>query len=154
MGGFEVYREYDSGGGVTLERESLHVMDARQRVALVETRTHGTDPAPPQLIRYQLGNHLGSVSLEIDNAGRVISYEEYCPYGNTSYLAGRTVTEVSLKRYRYSGMERDYESGLNYHGARYCASWLGRWASCDPTGLADSLNLYEYAKCAPTVLAD
>ena len=154
VGGFEVYREYDSGGGVTLERESLHVMDARQRVALVETRTHGTDPAPPQLIRYQLGNHLGSVSLEIDNAGRVISYEEYCPYGNTSYLAGRTVTEVSLKRYRYSGMERDYESGLNYHGARYCASWLGRWASCDPTGLADSLNLYEYAKCAPTVLAD
>jgi len=29
-------------------------------------------------------------------------------------------------------MERDEESGLNYHGARYYAAWLGRWTSCDP----------------------
>ena len=39
LGGFEVYREYDAGGNVTLERETLHVMDDKQRVALVETKT-------------------------------------------------------------------------------------------------------------------
>ena len=43
LGGYEIYREYDSTGTVvTLERESLHVMDDKQRIALVETRTQAT----------------------------------------------------------------------------------------------------------------
>ena len=29
-------------------------------------------------------------------------------------------------------MERDEESGLEYHSARYYVPWLGRWLSCDP----------------------
>ena len=54
LGGFEVYREYGgSGTSVDLERESLHVMDDKQRIALVETRTQGDDGSPVQLIRYQ-----------------------------------------------------------------------------------------------------
>ena len=132
LGGFEVYREYGSGETVTLERETLHVMDDKQRVALVETRTQGNDGSPAQLQRYQFSNHLGSASLELDDQAQVISYEEYCAYGNTSYQAGRSAVEVALKRYRYTGMERDEESGLNYHSARYYATWLGRWVSCDP----------------------
>ena len=41
LGGFEIYREYDGNGTtVTLERETLHVMDDKQRIALVETKTH------------------------------------------------------------------------------------------------------------------
>jgi len=154
LGGFEVYREYDSTNAVTLERQTLHVMDAKQRVALVETRTQGNDGSPTQLQRYQFSNHLGSASLELDDQAQVISYEEYCPYGNTSYQAGRSAVEVALKRYRYTGMERDEETGLSYHKARYYATWLGRWTSCDPTGLTDSLNLYEYVRSSPTGLAD
>jgi RHS repeat-associated protein len=142
LGGFEVYREYDSGGAVTLERESLRVMDDMQRIALVETRTQGNDGLPSQLMRFQFSNHLGSASLELDDAAQVISYEEYCPYGNTSYQAGRSTVEVGLKRYRYTGMERDEESGLNYHTARYYATWLARWTSCDPVGPSSSVNLY------------
>ena len=42
-----------------------------------------------QVIRYQLGNHLGSASLELDRDGAVISYEEYHPYGTTAFQAGR-----------------------------------------------------------------
>ena len=128
LGGFEVYREYDgSGNSVSLERESLHVMDDKQRIALVETKT--LDVASPltlhpPLVRYQFGNHLGSASLELDDAGQIISYEEYTPYGSTSYQAGRSAAEVSLKRYRYTGMERDEESGLCYHGMRYYAPWF------------------------------
>ena len=154
LGGFEDYREYDGTGAVALARQTLHVMDDKQRVALMETRTQGSDGAPAQLVRYQFSNHLGSASLELDDVAQVISYEEYCPYGNTSYLAGRSVTEVSLKRYRYSGMERDEESGLNYHGARYYAVWLGRWASCDPAGLVDGYNLYRMAGCNPIRFTD
>jgi RHS repeat-associated protein len=151
LGGFEVYRKH---GANPLVRETLHIMDDQQRVALVETRTLGNDGSPAQLIRYQFGNHLGSASLELDHAARVISYEEYTPYGSTSYQAGRSAAEVSLKRYRYTGMERDEESGLSYHSARYYAGWLGRWLSADPAGLTDGANLYVYVRLNPVRLID
>lgn len=137
LGGFEIFRRHGGAIGTdtaTLERETLHVMDDRQRIALVETRTRdtaGTDPAPRRLIRYQHGNHLGSSSLELDDAAQIISYEEYTPFGSTSCQAVRSQTETA-KRYRYAGKERDEESGLQYYGARYYMPWLGRWAAPDP----------------------
>jgi len=153
LGGFEIYREYD-GSSVTRtnERETLHIMDDQQRIALVETKTLDVENAGElniPVIRYQLGNHLGSASLELDRNGAVISYEEYHPYGATSYQAGRSAAEISLKRYRYTGMERDEETGLNYHGARYYAGWLGRWCSCDPLGIKDGMNVYVYVSNNP-----
>ena len=40
LGGFEVYREYNGNGAtLTKERLTLHVMDDKQRIALVETKT-------------------------------------------------------------------------------------------------------------------
>lgn len=159
LGGFEVYREYENDGNtLELERESLHVMDDQQRIALVETKTRDASvPAntlPETLTRYQFGNHLGSASLELDHQGKVLSYEEYSPYGSTTFEAGRSATEVSLKRYRYTGKERDGESGFYYHGARYYAGWLCRWISCDPRGLVDGLCVYEYCCGNPIVLHD
>ena len=55
LGGFEIFRKHGGPIGAntaTLERETLHVMDDKQRIALVETRTldtAGNDPAPRQL---------------------------------------------------------------------------------------------------------
>lgn len=153
LGGFEVYRKRQNGV-LVLERETLHVMDDKQRIALVETRTHGDDGSPAQLIRYQFSNHLGSASLELDEQAQIISYEEYYPYGSTSYQAVRSGVEVSVKRYRYTGMERDEESGLNYHGVRYYAPWLGRWMNCDPIGVNVGLNLYAYCYGNPVNKTD
>jgi RHS repeat-associated protein len=156
VGGFEVYREYSSGR-VTLQRETLHIMDGERRIAMVETRTIDADVprlVPTPLIRYQLGNHLGSSSLELDEAGEIISYEEYFPYGSTSYRAVRGDLEVSPKRYRYTGKERDEETGFYYHGARYYAPWLGRWTSADPAGMVDGTNLYCYARNNSVKLID
>src|SRR5262249_58074219 len=76
-------------------RRSSDLMDDRQRIALVETRTQGSDPAPQQLIRYQCGNHLDSASLELDDQAQIISYEEYFPYGSTSYQAVRSEEHTS-----------------------------------------------------------
>ena len=159
LGGFELFRKHGGPIGAntaTLERETLHVMDDKRRIALVETRTldtAGNDPAPGQLIRYQFGNHLGSASLELDEQAQIISYEEYAPYGSSTYQAVRNQTETA-KRYRYTGKERDEESGFNYHVARYCAAWLGRWIRCDPIGLNDHLNLYIYVRDNPLTMND
>ena len=157
LSGFEIYREYGNDGDtVMLERETLHIMDDKQRIALVETRTidtAGTDSAPQQLVRFQFGNHLGSASLELGDQAQIISYEEYSPYGSTSYQAMRSQTETP-KRYRYTGMERDEETGMSYHCARYHLPWLGRWSSCDPIGIKVGLNLYEYVGANPIKLVD
>ena len=154
LGGFEIYRRRQ--GGELLERETLHIIDDRQRVALVETRTldtAGDDPAPAQVIRYQFGNHLGSSSLELDGQGQTISYEEYTPYGSTSYQAVRSQVETA-KRYRYTGKERDEETGFSYFGYRYLSSWLGSWTQADRFGPIDTLNLYRYAKSNPIKFFD
>jgi RHS repeat-associated protein len=154
LGDIEIYRRRQ--GGQRLERETLHVMADTQRIAVVETRTldtAGNDGASAQVVRYQLGDHLGSASVELDDRARIISYEEYTPYGSTSYQAVSNQTETP-KRYRYTGKERDEETGLAYHGKRYLAPWLGRWTSCDPQAIAGGDNLYRYAGCCPTRFVD
>lgn len=151
LGGFEIYRK---NGANPLVRETLHIMDDKQRIALVETRTLGNEPGvPAQFIRYQLGNHLGSASLELDEQAQIISYEEYTPYGSTSYQAVRSQTETP-KRYRYTGKERDEESGLYYNRRRYYCPWLGGWVSADAAGLVDGPNLYRYSRNTPACLQD
>ena len=129
------------------------MLDDRHRLALAETRTAGKDHGPGQLIRYQLTNHLGSSVVELDQDAQVISYEEYYPYGSTSYQAVRASVETP-KRYRYTGKERDAETGLYYYGSRYYIPWLARWSSCDPSGLADGPNLYCYVRANPVLRRD
>jgi RHS repeat-associated protein len=158
LGSYEVYRQYDStGNNIALERQSLHVSDGATRICLLETNTVDTSApagASGTATRYQFGNHLGSAALELDSSAAIISYEEYYPYGSTSFQGGRSVAEVSLKRYRYTSKERDTENGFYYVGARYYIPWLARWASCDPAGLADGTNLYAHVHDNPIRLAD
>jgi len=112
-------------------------------------------PVPVPMYRYQLGNHLGSSMLEVDETGLVISYEEYTPYGASAYQAARSGVDVSARRYRYTGKERDEETGLYYNGARYLAAWLGRWTSADPIGIgADGPGLYNYTRGSPVNYTD
>lgn len=62
-----------------------------------------------------------------------------------AYTATNAAINSTAKRYRYTGMERDEESGLSYHTARYYLPWLGRWFSADPIGVEGGMNVYEYA---------
>jgi len=153
--GAEIFRMFDNGNPVKkLERETFHVMDDKQRIAMVETRTAGNDGSPQQLLRYQFSNHLGTACVEVDDQARIISYEEYHPYGTTAYQAVNKDINPVAKRYRYTGMERDEESGFNYHTARYYIPWLGRWLNVDPFGLIDTNNLYRFLQNNPVRLID
>ncbi|AKT43566.1 SpvB/TcaC N-terminal domain-containing protein [Chondromyces crocatus] len=158
LGGYELYRRREGvNANLVLERETLHVRDDDRRIAMVETETveaSAAVPLPQSRIRCQLENHLGSAALELDETGMVISYEEYHPYGTTAYWSAPSGIEVSLKRYRYTRKERDKETGLYYHGARFYACWLGRWISTDPAGVEYGPNLYEYVKANPVRFHD
>jgi RHS repeat-associated protein len=148
--GFEIYRERATPTTPpTLERETLHVTDGAHRIALVETRTAGRDTAPTQLVRYQHHDHLGSAVVEVDESAAPLSYEEFHPFGTSALYAG-----LGSKRYRYLGKERDDETGLDHLGARYYASWLGRFTASDPEGLSAGINGYTYAFDSPLMFSD
>jgi len=161
LGGVEVYRQRDVVSGaldaVNDERETLHISDDAGRIAMVETLTidGGTVvSSPANVARYQYGNHLGTVALELDDSAAVISYEEFHPYGGSAYRAVDSTIGVSAKRYRYAGLERDEETGLDHMGARYYAPWLGRWTAADPIGLGDGVNRYAYVSGNPVRMTD
>lgn len=160
FGSYELYRKYNGAAAPTFERQTLHIMDDKQRIALVEHRTIGNENGiPATRFRYQLSNHLGSSVTEVDESvlAIIISYEEYYPYGGTAYIGGEKDKAnekiASSKRYRY-GKERDDETGLYYYGARYYAAWLGRWVGCERRPLVDGLCLYRYVRNNPIRLID
>ncbi|MBK9649186.1 MAG: RHS repeat-associated core domain-containing protein [Deltaproteobacteria bacterium] len=157
LGGYEVWRKRNGSGVLQEERQTLHVMDDQRRVAMIETLTVTGGSAvstPAPRFRYQLDDQLGSALLEVDDDGGVISYEEYHPYGTTAWWAEDAAIEVSRKRYRYTGKERDEETGLQYHSARYYAPWLGRWDRPDPIGLGDGGNRYRALRNSPALHSD
>ena len=146
--------EYHRWGGVQLRENKnnrLHVMDNQNRVALIRVGDKHDDGGGPD-IQYHLGDHLGSSNLVIGGAAATadefINREEYYPYGETSFGS------FSRKRYRFTGKERDEESGFYYHGARYYVPWLARWLRCDPIWNRNGASLYQYGGNNPLRFQD
>jgi len=52
---------------------------------------------------------------------------DYYPYGGEIQI-----TSGDPNHYKFTGKERDSESGLDYFGARYDASSMGRFMTPDP----------------------
>ena len=87
-------------------------------------------------------DHLGSANWITDYDGVPIQYLHYAPYGEL--VENQRVTDYD-ERYKFTGKERDWETGYDFFGARYW--WLaGTWLSVDP--LADKYpNISPYAYC-------
>jgi RHS repeat-associated protein len=133
------------------QNNTLHVMDNQSRIAMVRVGSALQGDTGPT-VQYQLGDHLGSANIVIGGddslAGAFRNREEFFPYGETSFGS------FTKKRYRFTGKERDEESQLNYHGARYYAPWTTKWVTCDPIGAAGGRNLYAYVSNNPMSATD
>jgi RHS repeat-associated protein len=66
---------------------------------------------------------------------------EYTPYGELWIEKASTASNLDIP-YRFTGKERDEETGLYYYGARYLDSRTSRWLSTDPA-------VGEYVPAAP-----
>ena len=72
--------------------------------------------------------HLGSANWITDYTGAPIQYIHYAPYGE---LIDNQVPYGYDERYKFTGKERDEETGYDYFGARFY--WqAGTWLSVDP----------------------
>ncbi|MBA3900079.1 MAG: RHS repeat protein [Bacteroidetes bacterium] len=129
--------------GSTYEKNYVHVMDDKSRIAMVRVGTQFPDDID-DAVTYNLEDQIGSSTVRLNTTGAVIDKEEYYPFGDSSL---RTFTK---KRYRYVGKEKDLESGLYYYGARYYAAWTCRFISVDPlAGDFTYLTPYNYAGNRP-----
>ena len=115
-------------------------------------------------IHYYFSDQVGSHGVVENATGTVCEQDiDYYPYGGVQqdYYSGSGVSQ----NYKFTGKERDTESGLDNFGARYDASTLGSFMTPDwaakPTdvpyanfGNPQSLNLYSYVQNNPTTVGD
>src|SRR5260221_10461140 len=113
------------------------------------------DLVTPTGVFYYFADHLKTASVITDAAGVIKSESDYYPWGGELQF-----TNNDSNHYKFTGKERDSESGLDYFGARYYSNGLGRFISADwsstpvPVPYAtlenpQSLNLYSYVLANP-----
>jgi RHS repeat-associated protein len=120
----------------------VHVLDGTLPAARLRIGAPFPGDRSPVLV-FPLPDHQGNHQISLDGRGELFDREDHTPYGETTFGS------YAGKERRYTGRERDRESGLAYHGARYYAPWLCRWISPDPDGPLDGLNLYGYVSQNP-----
>lgn len=100
-----------------------------------------TDAQPTFSAHYYFSDHLGSANVVTNATGGIEEESDCYPYGGE-----RVITNLVPRNYKFTGKERDAESGLDNFGARYNASTMGRFMSPDPLGgkLVDPQTLNRY----------
>jgi RHS repeat-associated protein len=111
-------------------------------------------------VHYYFSDHLGSASIVTNASGAIEDESDYYPYGGEMVISA-----TAPQNYKFTGKERDAESGLDDFGARFHASALGRFMTPDwdakpvtvpyaKFGDPQTLNLYSYVENAPVNRAD
>jgi RHS repeat-associated protein len=142
---------YDGEGRRVRKGSIVMVYDAFGRLA---AEYGGTVSAAEAGRLYRTEDHLGSTRLVTDGSGNPRQCQDYLPFGEElpAGVGGRPSCYMPAgePRHRFTGKERDQETGLDYFGARYYSGAQGRFTSPDaPFADQDpenpqSWNLYQY----------
>jgi RHS repeat-associated protein len=111
-------------------------------------------------VNYYFADHLGTARVVASATGTVLDDSDFYPFGGE-----RVYANSSPQNYKFTGKERDTESGNDYFGARYYASSVGRFLSPDwsakimpvpyaKLGDPQTLNLYAYVQNNPLTRFD
>jgi RHS repeat-associated protein len=119
-----------------------------QRIARID-RPSGT-------VNYYFSNHLGSASVITSATGGIQEQTDFYPFGGIAYISGG-----DPNHYKFTGKERDAESGLDYFINRHYGSSLGRFMQPDPIFFQAEMltdpqrfNQYAYVRNNPLALVD
>jgi RHS repeat-associated protein len=121
-------------------------------------------PASGQVVvEYYHLDALGSIRVVTDQTVQIVERHDFYPYGEectTGPCATNPGAGVGQPR-KFTGKERDHETGLDYFGARYFGSKIGRFTTVDPVytwqeNLVDPQrwNRYAYVRNNPLRFAD
>ena len=146
--GSEAISESDLAG---TDKEE-YVFFGAERVARRDVATNA--------VHYYFSDHLGSASIVTNASGAIEDESDYYPYGGEMVISA-----TAPQNYKFTGKERDAESGLDDFGARFHASALGRFMTPDwdakpvtvpyaKFGDPQTLNLYSYVENDPVNRAD
>jgi RHS repeat-associated protein len=141
---------------------TVFVYDAMGQLAAEYSTTTNSSPCRTC---YLSDDHLGTARLVMDGQGNVVARHDYLPFGEeiAAGQAGRTSQwgpGNDTVNQKFTGKERDSESGLDYFGARYYGSALGRFTSPDKPLIGQnernpqSWNLYTYVGNNPLARID
>jgi RHS repeat-associated protein len=104
-------------------------------------------------VYYYFQDQIGTSRLIANSSGTVCYDADYTPFG---YEMAYTTT--CSQNYKFTGMERDAETGNDHAWFRNYEQNLGRWLSPDPLGgditNPQSLNRYAYVMNNPTTFID
>lgn len=117
--------------------------------------------------QYSTGDHLGSPRVITNSSGSVVSRHDYLPFGEElgAGTGGRTTSmgfsnSGDNNRKKFTGYERDSETGLDFAQARYDSSTQGRFTSPDPFAASATIsnpqtfNRYAYCSNNPVNATD
>ena len=148
------------------QTETIFVYNAgNQLIAEYSNQLSQQQQQSPQ-VSYLTSDHLGSPRIVTDGGGTVISRHDYRAFDDeiSANTGGRTTAQkygaTDDIRQRYTGYERDTESGLDYAQARYYNSAHGRFTSVDPLTASATIknpqtfNRYSYALNSPYKFTD
>jgi RHS repeat-associated protein len=100
---------------------------------------------------YYLTDHLGSIRVVLNEQGNVDSWTDYYPFGKEA----RSGSSNNEPKEGFTGKEYDNESGLNYFGARFYNSDVGRWFVNDPlANKFPNMSPYNYCNDNPISFID
>lgn len=155
---------YDTNGRLIEERDLSGNMQTSYVYA--GRRLLSTETAGPTT-NYLTADLLGSPRINTDGSGNVTARHDYMPFGE-EILTALTAQRSSGAGYpggdgvrkKFTGYERDSESGNDFAQARYFGSSLGRFMSADPLassatpGNPQTWNRYSYVGNNPLVMID
>jgi len=136
--------ESDLSGNVTSE----YIFLGGRRIARRDVATGS--------VYYYFQDMLNSSNVVATSAGGVENESDFYPFGGESVVT----QNLANQKYKFTGKERDAESGNDYFGARYYASSMGRFMSPDKpfadqhSGNPQSWNLYSYTRNNPLRFVD
>jgi len=143
-----------------LNGQTVFVYDAQGDLAAEYTAI----PQPLVNTEYFTVDHLGSTRMVTDSQGNCVERHDYLSFGPEILRTGCPGYNAGVRQ-KFTGKERDGETGLDYFGARYFSAAQGRFTTPDwsekpePVPYADlenpqSLNLYAYGRNNPLSYRD
>jgi RHS repeat-associated protein len=153
-------------GQQTVDETTIFVYDGGSALVAEYTINAPASTTPPQTI-YLTADVLGSPRINTNQKGEVISRHDYLPFGDEiiGFGLGQRTSEQGYGmpdgvRKKFTGYEKDQETGLDFAQARYYGNGLGRFTSVDPAlesiepTLPQSWNRYIYVLNNPLALTD